>query len=96
VLTDKDGKFSFARVAPGDFSLFAWESVPMNGYRNAEWLQQMKFWYTNDRAGGNFGHKRTRFAEAIAPRRSCDIAKPVDIIPIAAERELTGLRCDWG
>jgi protocatechuate 3,4-dioxygenase beta subunit len=40
VLTDKDGKFSFPRVTPGDYSLFAWEAVPANAYRNADWLSQ--------------------------------------------------------
>ena len=40
VLTDKDGRFSFARVAPGDYSLFAWDAVPANAYRNADWLRE--------------------------------------------------------
>jgi hypothetical protein len=38
--TDKDGKFSFEHVAPGGYSLYAWESIPQFAYRNAEWLKQ--------------------------------------------------------
>jgi protocatechuate 3,4-dioxygenase beta subunit len=38
--TDNDGKFSFEHVAPGSYSLFAWEYIPQFAYRNAEWIKQ--------------------------------------------------------
>jgi hypothetical protein len=37
--TDQTGAFSISGVTPGDYSAFAWEYVPKNAYRSAEWLK---------------------------------------------------------
>jgi hypothetical protein len=40
MLTDRDGKFSLARVAPGEYFALAWEVIPANAFRNSDWLKQ--------------------------------------------------------
>jgi len=40
ILTDKGGRFSFDQVAPGTYSLFAWEYIPQFAYLNAEWMKK--------------------------------------------------------
>jgi hypothetical protein len=40
VMSDQLGRFSFAKITPGEYSLFAWESMQPNAYRNAEWLKE--------------------------------------------------------
>ena len=37
--TDADGAFSIRRVPPGDYGLLAWESIPGDAYRNADFLK---------------------------------------------------------
>jgi hypothetical protein len=37
--TDQNGSFSISGITPGDYSAFAWERIPKNAYRNAEWLK---------------------------------------------------------
>jgi hypothetical protein len=36
MLTDADGKFSFDKVAPGDYQLFAWKDAPSGAPSNGE------------------------------------------------------------
>lgn len=37
--TDQTGSFSISGVTPGDYGAFAWEHIPKNAYRNAEWFK---------------------------------------------------------
>jgi len=37
--SDQNGKFTFSNVAPGDYKLFAWESVPSGAYQDAGYLR---------------------------------------------------------
>jgi protocatechuate 3,4-dioxygenase beta subunit len=36
--SDSTGRFELHGIAPGEYKLFAWKSVPTNSYRNAEFL----------------------------------------------------------
>jgi uncharacterized surface anchored protein len=37
--SDQNGKITFNNVAPGDYKLFAWESVPAGAYQDADYLR---------------------------------------------------------
>lgn len=37
--SDQNGKFTFSNVAPGDYKLFAWESVPSGAYEDATYMR---------------------------------------------------------
>jgi hypothetical protein len=37
--TDQTGSFSIPNVTPGDYSVFAWETLPNYAYKNAGWLK---------------------------------------------------------
>jgi hypothetical protein len=38
-MTDRNGRFSFSDIPPGDYKLFVWETVEWSAYRNAEFLK---------------------------------------------------------
>jgi hypothetical protein len=38
--TDKDGKFAFRGIPPGNYKAFAWESVPQSAWFNSEFIQK--------------------------------------------------------
>jgi 5-hydroxyisourate hydrolase-like protein (transthyretin family) len=40
--TDRDGRFQFRSVAPGNYKVFAWESLELNSYFDAEVLRQVE------------------------------------------------------
>ena len=37
--SDQNGKFNLTNVAPGDYKLFAWESIPSGAYSDAAYLR---------------------------------------------------------
>jgi uncharacterized surface anchored protein len=37
--SDQNGKFTFTNVAPGDYKLFVWESVPTGAYTDPAFLK---------------------------------------------------------
>ena len=39
VTSDQSGRFSLRRISPGDYRLFAWESLEANGYFDPELLK---------------------------------------------------------
>jgi 5-hydroxyisourate hydrolase-like protein (transthyretin family) len=40
VLTDQNGRYSMANLAPGDYKAFSWESIDNNAYFDPEFLKQ--------------------------------------------------------
>ncbi|HLQ79099.1 MAG TPA: hypothetical protein VK210_17200, partial [Terriglobia bacterium] len=37
-ITDDMGRFTLRGVAPGDYKLFAWESIPITAWQNADYI----------------------------------------------------------
>jgi uncharacterized surface anchored protein len=37
--TDQNGKFNLGNVAPGDYKLYAWESIPAGAYHDAAYMR---------------------------------------------------------
>jgi hypothetical protein len=42
VRSDAQGQFTIAAIAPGDYKLFAWESILPGAYRNAKFLEKFE------------------------------------------------------
>ena len=40
IRADRNGEFSLANVAPGEYKVFAWENVPNTAYMNAAFLEK--------------------------------------------------------
>jgi len=52
-ITDEQGRFSFARVPPSQYSALSWQYTPPNAYKNAEFLERyLKSAVTVDVKGG--------------------------------------------
>jgi hypothetical protein len=40
IRADRNGEFSMNNVAPGEYKVFAWESVPNTAYMNASFMEK--------------------------------------------------------